>query len=703
MSLESALDEERREVMNILEGRTGPSRAPNTANSTAFGQNGRTASPAAPVRSMLDVDGPPVSGHTSGAGRRAGTTSPNRSSKPPSVRGVRSLLDPDGTGPPQTLYTHSATTSPIQPHYPSGGLHRAQSDASAHPPDSRRRVSSDRDRGINPNSDYQFEMLPSIASHALPKRVTQGGKKSSILPSAMASIMQGQELGPLPRGRDRGRHNSTAGIIGGKSKSPSSRLGNRSQSPGGSLLNTNSFNPMPTPGKFVTDGGKVIDLNNAYRRLSDAALLKSGGNLSNLPARQGAERRIRADSGEALSPTGGIRLQKDYYHDDDDDAAIESSDEDASSGDEPWGAENTRGRRRSRKKRATGSSEADWEDSDNEGSQKGDAGGTVGMGKTQHPRKVKSLLAAAEEERKTLFPMHLLPYKTKNLNQYQGLSVSSQYRVRSLLEPTVTVTGPGGERLLAKKQGVHPSTSYDHTASGLSSPMTSDTEAELTDIKRAQRMSVNLSPIDNSVDHRLIRTIIRGEFSKMQQEAEEGSRRLRTYLVATDLSDEAAYALEWTIGIVLRDGDTLIAVYAIDEESGSGKGGDSESIHGVGIGEGAQAMKDTAVAIGSLTAAATQNANSKAAPSPLSAGSLLPGTDSKGGSVDSRNMPKAEAERYRAIEDISQRCIRLVRKTKLQVRIAIEVIHCKSAKRLITEAVGSPFSTARSVAIGLRY
>jgi len=252
----------------------------------------------------------------------------------------------------------------------------------------------------------------------------------------------------------------------------------------------------------------------------------------------------------------------------------------------------------------------------------------------------------------------------------------------------VTVTGPGGERLAAKKQGVHPSTSYDHTASGPTSPMTSDTEAELTDIRRAQRMSVNISPIDNSIEHRLIRTVIRGEFSQMQQEAEEGSRRLRTYLVATDLSDEAAYALEWTIGIVLRDGDTLIAVYAIDEESVSGKGGDGETIHGVGIGEGAKAMQDMAAAIGSLTAAATQNANSKAAPSPLSAGSLLPGTDSKGGSVDSRNMSRAEAERYRAIEDISQRCIRLVRKTKLQVRIAVEVIHCKSAKRLITEAVG---------------
>lgn len=404
MSLESALDEERREVMNILEGRSRPARATASSNTASFGQNGRTASPATPIRSMLDVEGPAVPRHASIAGLGVGVTSPpsKGSSKPPSVR---SLLDPEPSSPPQSRLTHSAATSPVQAQTPGGGIHRAMSDAAAHPPNSRRRVSRDRDRGpVNPSSDYQFEMLPSIASQSMPKRVTQGGKKPSLLSGSMASIMQGQELGALPRGRDRGRHNSTAGIIGGKSKSPSSRLGNRSQSPGGSL-NTNSFNLMPTPGKFVTDGGKVIDMSNAYRRLSDAALLKSGGNLFNLPARTTSER-LRADSGEALSPAGGLRLQKDYYQEDDDDeAAIESSDEDASSGDETMGSENPRGRRRRRRKKGPGGAEADWEDSENEGLQKEPAGGMLGMGKAQHPRKVKSLLAAAEEERKLPFSM----------------------------------------------------------------------------------------------------------------------------------------------------------------------------------------------------------------------------------------------------------------------------------------------------------
>ena len=39
---------------------------------------------------------------------------------------------------------------------------------------------------------------------------------------------------------------------------------------------------------------------------------------------------------------------------------------------------------------------------------------------------------------------------------------------------------------------------------------------------------------------------------------------MQRYLVATDLSGEAQHALEWRIGMVLRNGDTLMAIYAID-------------------------------------------------------------------------------------------------------------------------------------------
>lgn len=63
------------------------------------------------------------------------------------------------------------------------------------------------------------------------------------------------------------------------------------------------------------------------------------------------------------------------------------------------------------------------------------------------------------------------------------------------------------------------------------------------------------------------------------------------------------------------------------------------------------------------------------------------GLESATGSVDSRALSKAEADRAHAIDGLTQTCVRLMRKTKLQVRVAVEVIHCKSPKHLITEAV----------------
>lgn len=376
MSLESAIDEERREVMNILEGR------PTQYNSSqGNGQSLRTSSPAPPVRSMLDI-GPAAARHSSIAGPTGGvTTSPLRSAPL-----TRSMLDP-----------HSPPLPAVEQNQTGGGIHRAQSDASTKPPTWRPRAGSDRDRGGSggalPYTENQFDMSSTVHGQSLPKRVTQGGKKGLGL-SSMASIMQGQELEPLPMGRDQGRHNSTAGIIGGKSKSPSSRLSNRSQSPGGAMLNTNSFNLMSTPGKFVTDAGKVIDMNNAYRRLSDANLLKSGGQLSSLPASKNATE--RALSGETLSPTGGTRLQKDYYENDENgEAAIESSDEEHTSDEDAWGTPSGRGRRRSRRKKGAGGTDADNEDSEND---RGLGGGPAGMGKSGGPKMAKSLMAAAEEE-----------------------------------------------------------------------------------------------------------------------------------------------------------------------------------------------------------------------------------------------------------------------------------------------------------------
>lgn len=247
--------------------------------------------------------------------------------------------------------------------------------------------------------------------------------------------------------------------------------------------------------------------------------------------------------------------------------------------------------------------------------------------------------------------------------------------------PAVTVTGPEGEKpaSTSKRFIVRPNTNYDRNVSRGPSPNTSDSE-ELNDIRRAQKLNINSSPVDSSIPHRVIQTIIRGDFAQMQREAEEGTRRLRTYLVATDLSEEAAYALEWTIGTVLRDGDTLLAVYAVDEEVGTGKTGDS-----LPIGEGAKAMQDTTAVMDKMTVA------SQRGPLILSKASLRPGSRKSSAAPStpstSRSRTNAEQERAHAIETLLETCLRFLRKTKLQVRVAIEVIHCKSPKYMVTEAV----------------
>ncbi|KAL4741510.1 hypothetical protein BDV11DRAFT_63108 [Aspergillus similis] len=231
-------------------------------------------------------------------------------------------------------------------------------------------------------------------------------------------------------------------------------------------------------------------------------------------------------------------------------------------------------------------------------------------------------------------------------------------------------TGP-----MLKTPEVQPQINLD-PPSVLNTPFGSDDEAELSDIKRAQKLSIQMSSIDNSVRNRSIRTIIRGDYINMQVDAEGSRRRQRKYLVTTDLSEESVYALEWTIGTILRDGDTMFAVFAMHEETGTQ------------IGEGYKATEDVAAVVGSQTAETLEKSPNDSSNLPRALFSRLgSGTDSRPGSVDARRMSKAEAERAHAVQLISQTCVRLLRKTLLQVRVAVEVIHCKSPKNMITEAI----------------
>ncbi|KAJ5613166.1 hypothetical protein N7510_006360 [Penicillium lagena] len=232
-------------------------------------------------------------------------------------------------------------------------------------------------------------------------------------------------------------------------------------------------------------------------------------------------------------------------------------------------------------------------------------------------------------------------------------------------------------RKSALKATVHPQTSFDiqtpNTQSAANTPYGSEDEDEMIDIKRAQKLGISMSAIDNLVPNRSIRTIVRGDYNGLQEEADHGRLRQRKYLVATDLSEESVYALEWTIGTILRDGDTMFALYVLHEDSNMSSGQ---------VGEGAKAIQDANAVVRTQTKEATQNTGG----SRTILGRLGPGSTPRG-SIDVRASPKAEAERVKAVEQVSNTCVKLLRKTLLQVRIAVEVIHCKNPKLLITEAV----------------
>ncbi|TFK52407.1 hypothetical protein OE88DRAFT_1400663 [Heliocybe sulcata] len=51
------------------------------------------------------------------------------------------------------------------------------------------------------------------------------------------------------------------------------------------------------------------------------------------------------------------------------------------------------------------------------------------------------------------------------------------------------------------------------------------------------------------------------------QVLEENGRRPRRYVVASDLSEESRYAVEWGIGTVLRDGDEMLLVTVVENEN----------------------------------------------------------------------------------------------------------------------------------------
>lgn len=617
MSLEAALEEERREIENLIAMQ--PRRPPSVDHRSP---SPYTTSPRSPVRSMLDIGEVPRS--------------------PAPQAPVRSMLDIDSAPPPRSMLdvggpssnaptsTHtSPTLSYKAPSLDNSFRNRSMSDA-ASPVDLGPRspppMGLSSPRSNDPTSAYRFhDILPTNAGQPISKRGSASMRSSSI-----GEALRGPDLSNLVLPGEHGRFTRK----NNKSKSPGGRLSDRSSSPFGSTSGTSGRNQ---PSDTITlNDGRMLDKNSAYRKLSDANLLYGGSNLAALARkRQDSEGHGRIEK-DNLSPYGEL------LPDESDDDIANSSDE-----------ELHRGRKLTTR-------------AESQGQDTGDGIKTA-----------RSLLAAVEDERKQVY--------------------ATQPQYRSLFdEPEITVTGPTGDRARSKsgKPVVQPSTSFDQEPlSGTQTPLDPDLDADVDAIRAAQSLQLSSTPILSTPEvHRSIRILYRGEYNRIQRDAEEEQRRLRKYLVATDLSDESTHALEWAIGTVLRDGDTLIAMYCMDEEaSGSVDAGNM-------VPDEPKAMKEQAVAISAISkgvSARTPHRTASPGPMWMQGPSMSPHIRALDGSSSnnpspapsSRGKSRLQEERDRAVQDITERVSKLLRKTQLQVRIIVEVIHCKNPKHLITEVI----------------
>lgn len=477
--------------------------------------------------------------------------------------------------------------------------------------------SSPRGSRMSDATPYQFN---SIASVAQPK------------PRAMSSVYG---TSPAFSGGPRDRHNSMSGAYN-RSKSGSPGAG-RSASP--------------------RTRGPPMSTSEAMRKMSESAMTDSDSEYAAPPRRKASD----PSRGTTSAPGGGVRLTTDEDGDEagEDSAAVESDNDSASSSDwddgwAPGGSNNkARGRRRSRT----------------------ESGGTDRMGREIVT--AQSLFKTAKEEGPYLkldhdYSLILIPVG-RDLTASFMTREERQEKLRKLNGPTINVEGPDGERTMVRRKStdVHPHTSFDQDNSRMPSPMSSDAEDHLAELRSAQQLALQITPIQSSPEaHRCVRQIVRGDYSQFAQEADNGLRRQRVYLVSTDLSEEAAYALEWTIGTVLRDGDTLLAVYAVDEEVGV-----TTDALGAPIAQGTTGLQE-----GTHLKRTLSGHDGIPQTPPLS--STIAAAE-----ADVSKMGKAEKDRYQACVEVSDRCVKLLRKTRLQARVVVEVFHCKSPKHMITEVV----------------
>lgn len=350
MSIDAALDMERQEVLALLGNTSTNAGSPPSARGPASGYPHRGP----PPRSMLDIDEEPSTSTT--------PTSPTMKISPPRTQGhIRSMLDLDGPVPEQRSRGSSPVSASSHIGAASSTGSRTRSDASSHPVEFGPRASIG-GGSTDPTANYQFHILPS-ASASMPKRTTQASQKSPSIGGSLGEALRGNDLSSMQLPGESRRNSSVDNRLGGKSRSPHGRVSSRSRSPA-------PYSPTYLPkGKAFLNDGQVVDISNAYRRLSDANIALQGSSLSRLPRTKQQDHQ----SG---------RLVKSYVGPDGEDLpSSEDEDDDFSTDDEE------RGRKKAPRPlspESVGSSR----DKSNSQSQTG-------------KRETKSLMAAAEEERES--------------------------------------------------------------------------------------------------------------------------------------------------------------------------------------------------------------------------------------------------------------------------------------------------------------
>ncbi|KAI1004268.1 hypothetical protein K3495_g3943 [Podosphaera aphanis] len=641
-SLESILDEERKDILASLEGQPHSATSVNSHGSRVDGQL-----PNSLVRSMLDFN------YSSSSPRGLSNNSQNGHANsqsnymyhmhhlPPS--GKSSPLSPRNfyLGSPRSLSVRSTQD-----------LSATNKDTLSTPTETNPKVSHARSASSRRASDINLPTFgPRASLSAVPsttdqspwclqvppigntasKRIAKREKRTSM-PSAVVDAVRGELLGI----KDSGKHVISLTVGTGKNRTPHNYFGLRGSSP----------KPIET-NKGKLDSLKAIQVHKDQRRRSTSHPVISPSILSPLS--------ITITKKETNDGTLSSRSKpkKEVVFIEAEHAIADSSDD--------WESEEDILRGRNQAGRFTTNSKRTR--------QIRPRGKEIETAHSQPAEETGSTIISSRPEKNS---DKLMPFELK-----------------------VVVTEPTETHTKLAKPKVHPITSFDEAASGFNTPHDSEVEEGMSDIKRAQKLAINTTAvISTPATSRCVRSIYRGDFSKMQQEVRDNQRRVRKYLVATDLSEEATHALEWTIGTVLRDGDTLLAIYCVDEDLGITPNESNVDD---------KVQEQIAAIAGSAKLPFSSPILGPSHP-PIHRKSV------KGGSLSTSTTPdssssgwersKAEQERYRAVQDITDRVSELLRKTKLQVKVVIEVIHCKNPKHLITEVID--YITPTLVILGSR-